>query len=107
MPNMGYNAVNPMGTTMAPGTYYQGAGFGPSGVPATRYSSMYVTPSYYSTPTQTYMTRPRRGLFGGLFRRGNRQVYSTSPYTYTYATTPGTYTYGTAPGTYTYAPAPY
>jgi hypothetical protein len=98
VPGMGSNTVNPMGTTMAPGTYSSGAGLRPYGTPTTTYSSMYVTPGYYTTPTPTYVTRPRRGLFGGLFRRGNRQVYTTAPYTYTY---------GTAPGTYTYAPAPY
>ncbi len=107
VPGMGYNTVNPMGTTMAPGTYYSGAGYTPYGVPTTTYSSMYVTPGF-TTPIQTYSTVPRRGLFGGMFRR-NRQVYTTAPYTYTYGTAPSTYTYsyGTVPGTYTYTQAPY
>ncbi len=112
-PGMTYSSVNPMGTTMAPGTIYQGAGAGTYWrTPTTTYSSMYVAPGYttptqpyYTTPTQMYPVRQRRGLFGGLFRRRNRQVYSTVPSGYTYGTTPSTYTY--APGTYTYAPAPY
>lgn len=101
MPGMGYSTA----TTMAPGTYYQG------GVPA-GYSSMYVAPGYTTAAptyytTQTYPVRQRRGLFGGLFRRRNAQVYTTAPYGYTYGTAPGTYTYTAAPGAYTYAPAPY
>jgi hypothetical protein len=103
----GINAVNPMGTTMPIGSYYSGAGVGSYGmVPGTTtYSSRYVTPgyttptqTYYTTPAQTYPVRQRRGLFGGLFRRRNLQVYTTAP---------AGYTYGMAPGTYTYAPAPY
>jgi hypothetical protein len=95
------------GMTRAPVTYYQGATVGTYGMtPTTTYSSMYVTPgyttpaqTYYTTPAQTYPVRQRRGLFGGLFQRRNRQVYWTAPagYTYTYVTTPGTYTYSPAP----------
>ena len=96
------------GMTMAPGTYYQSTTAGTYGMmPMTTYSSRYVTPgyttanqTYYAAPTQTYATPQRRGLFGGLFRRRNRQVYTTAPAGYTYGTVPGTYTY-------TYAPAPY
>jgi len=102
----GLNAVNPMATTMPIGSYTSGAGVGPTGMlPGTTYSSRYVTPgytnagqTYYTTPTQTYPVRQRRGLFGGMFRRRNRQVYTTAP---------TTYTYGTVPGTYSYVPAPY
>jgi hypothetical protein len=99
----GYNSVNPMGTTMTPGSNYAGT----AGVPyttgaTTGYSSMYVTPGYYTTQPQTYQVQQRRGLFGGLFRRRNRVVYSTSPYGYNatgYTTVPttGTYTYSTSP----------
>lgn len=108
MPGMtGYNSVNPMATTMAPGYYYAGT----AGMPyATRgYNSMYVTPgNYYVTQPGTYPVRQRRGLLGGLFRRRNRvaypaTTYGTTPYGYT---TYGTTTY-TAPTTYTYTTAPY
>ena len=106
-PGMNYTSVNPMGVTMAPGSYY-------SGLPVTTYRSMYVTPGYvpanqtyyYTNSGGTYVPQRRRGLFGGLFGR-RRQVYSTAPYGYTYGTAPVTYTYGTAPTTYTYVPAPY
>jgi hypothetical protein len=109
MPGMaGYNSVNPMATTMAPGYYYAGTAGMPyaAGAP-TRYSSMYVTPGY-STAPQTYTVQQRRGLFGGMFRRRNRvaypaTTYGTAPYGYT---TYGTTTY-TAPGTYTYSTSPY
>jgi hypothetical protein len=104
--------------------------YGYSGYPAGTYgySSMYVAPgtnygyNYGAAPTY----RPaRRGLFGGLFGRRNRQIYTAGPSGYTYGTSPygstagttpyGT-TYGAAPstygsgmttGTYTYGPAPY
>jgi len=87
MPGMGYNSVNPMGTTMPAGSYYQGAGPG-----------NYVAPAYGAQ----YPVRQRRGLFGGMFRRRNRQVYTTAPYG---AMAPSTYSYAPAPTTYTYAPA--
>jgi biotin carboxyl carrier protein len=107
LPGTNYTYVNPMGVTPAPGYYYSGQPGGLFGR-RTTYSSMYVTPGttvtpgqtyYYTTPTQTYVTRPRRGLFGGLFRR-NRQVYTSAPYGYTYSSAPGTYYYTTTPGTY-------
>lgn len=126
MPGMaGYNSVNPMGTTMAPGYYYAGTAGMPDAAGATTgYSNTYVSPNYYS---QGYVMRPRRGLFG---RRRNRVVYTASPYAtpyygnttygsnngmtyngysngwsspgynttgYTTVTTPGTYYYTTAP----------
>jgi hypothetical protein len=82
------------------------------------YSSMYVAPGTgYGYPTAAPNYRPaRRGLFGGLFGRRNRQVYATSPYGYTYGAAPYGYTtsvtpyspgYVTAPGTYTYGMTPY
>src|SRR5579883_135414 len=82
------------------------------------YSSMYVAPgSGYGYGTAAPIYRPaRRGLFGGLFGRRNRQVYATSPYGYTYGAAPSGTTYGaapytsgyvTTPGTYTYGTAPY
>jgi hypothetical protein len=78
------------------------------------YSSMYVTPGSgygYGTAAPTYGTA-RRGLFGGLFGRRNRQVYSVGPSGYTYGTSPYGYTYGTSPygytaGTTTYGATPY
>jgi len=124
MPGMaGYNAVNPMATTMAPSYYYAGTG----GMPYATYntpgsSSGYVTPGYYGTQVQNYTVRPRRGLFG----RRNRVVYPASPYGNTYGTSPygyntygnttyspygyssySTTTYSTVPGTYYYRTAPY
>jgi hypothetical protein len=123
MPGMaGYNAVNPMATTMAPGYYYAGTGGMPYATYNTPgYSSMYVTPGYYPTQVQNYTVRPRRGLFG----RRNRVVYPASPYGTTYGSSPygyntygsttyspygystnSTTTYSTVPGTYTYSPAP-
>ena len=104
VPGTGYSSVNPMGTTMAPGTYTQGAAI--ASTPATWAPSTYTTTGYYS-PVQTYPVRQRRGLFGGMFGRRNRQVYSTGVPAYSYGTAPGTYTYTPAPGTYTYAPSPY
>jgi hypothetical protein len=120
MPGMsGYNSVNPMATTMAPGYYYAGT----AGMPSTTYNSPgYVTPGYYGTQTGPYVVQ-RRGLFG----RRNRIVYPASPYgsttygtspsgyttygTPTYSTTPGAYTYGTTtystPVRYTYGAYPY
>jgi hypothetical protein len=91
MPGMqGYNAVNPMATTMAPSYYYAGT----AGMPA----------ATYGTQTGPYVVQ-RRGLFG----RRNRVVYPASPYGYsTYGTTPGGYspyqatTYYTRPNVYTY-----
>ena len=78
------------------------------------YSSMYVAPGSgygYTTAAPNYMPA-RRGLFGGLFGRRNRQVYTagpygTAPYGYTYGAAP--YSSGTmmTPGTYTYGTAPY
>jgi hypothetical protein len=115
VPAVNQGSVNPMGTTMTPGYYYSGVPGGAYGMrPANTYNSMYVTPGYanpgqnyyYTNPAQTYVTRPRRGLFGGLFGR-RRQAYATVANGYTYGTAPGTYYYSTAPGTYTYAPAPY
>jgi len=124
MPGMaGYNAVNPMATTMAPSYYYAGTG----GMPYATYntpgsSSGYVTPGYYGTQVQNYTVRPRRGLFG----RRNRVVYPASPYGNAYGTSPYGYntygnttyspygyssysntTYSTVPGTYYYRTAPY
>jgi hypothetical protein len=115
MPGMaGYNSVNPMGTTMAPGYYYAGTAGMPYATGATTgYSSMYVAPGYYSTQPQTYTVQQRRGLFGGLFRRRNRVVYSSGPYGTTYGTAPSGYTTtsgyypATTPGTYYYTPSPY
>jgi hypothetical protein len=120
MPGMsGYNSVNPMATTMAPGYYYAGT----AGMPSTTYNSPgYVTPGYYGTQTGPYVVQ-RRGLFG----RRNRIVYPASPYGYTtyganpsgyttygtttYYTTPGAYTYGTTmystPVRYSYGAYPY
>jgi hypothetical protein len=100
MPGMaGYNSVNPMGTTMAPGYYYAGT----AGMPYATYNTPgSVTPGYYGTQTSPYVVQ-RRGLFG----RRNRVVYPASPYgTTTYGTSPsgyttyGTTTYYTTPGTY-------
>ncbi len=110
MPGMaGYNSVNPMGTTMTPGYYYAGTAGMPYTTGATTgYSSMYVTPGYYTTQPQTYSVQQRRGLFGGMFRRRNRVVYSSSPYgTYPYGYTTTGYTTYTTPGTYTYSTSPY
>lgn len=110
LPGTNYTYVNPMGATSMPGSYYPAR---PGGLFGRRntYSSMYVTPTtvnpgqnyYYTMPTQTYMAQPRRGLFGGLFRR-NRQAYTTAPYGNTYNTAPATYYYTTTPGTYYYPP---
>jgi hypothetical protein len=110
MPNMaGYNSVNPMATTMAPGYYYAGtAGMPYATYSNPGYSSGYVYPGYNTTTYQTYNVRPRRGLFG----RRNRVAYPVSPYGYntysngysspygysSYATT----TYYSAPGGYGY-----
>lgn len=128
MPGMaGYNSVNPMATTMAPGYYYAGTAGLPYGTSAsTGYSTTYVAPNY---DTQGYVVRPRRGLFG--MRRRNRVVYTTSPYgtnsygntTYGYNngmtsngygngwSSPGYNTTGyttvTTPGSYYYTTAPY
>jgi len=125
MPGMGgYNSVNPMATTMAPGYYYAGtagmpyatynqgySGTSPYGYgPTTAYPGTYMSPGYNATG----YTVQRRGLFG----RRNRIVYPASPYRYsTYGTTtysnyPGTSGYGTttyysAPTTYTYGTYPY
>jgi hypothetical protein len=117
MPGMtGYNSVNPMGTTMAPGYYYAGT----AGTPYTTSTPAYGTNGY--STAQPYMVQ-RRGLFG----RRNRIVYPASPYgattyqtapsayttygTTTYSTTPGVYNYGnsnyTTPGTYRYGAYPY
>jgi len=102
MPGMtGYNSVNPMSTTMAPGYYYAGT----AGTPYATYSTpRYTTPGNYST--QPYVVQ-RRGLFG----RRNRIVYPASPYGYTtYSNAPsgyttyGTTTYYSTPGAYSYGP---
>jgi hypothetical protein len=123
MPGMaGYNAVNPMATTMAPSYYYAGTGGMPYATYNTPgYSSMYGTPGYYNTQGRSYTFQPRRGLFG----RRNRVVYPASPYgTTTYSpygyspyanttyspygySTYSTTTYSTVPGTYTYRTSPY
>jgi hypothetical protein len=123
MPGMaGYNAVNPMATTMAPGYYYAGTGGTPYATyNTTAYSPNYVTPGSYGTQVQNYTARPRRGLFG--FGRRNRVVYPASPYGSNYGTSPygynaygnttyspygystySTTTYSTVPGTYRTAP---
>ncbi len=129
MPGMaGYNSVNPMATTMAPGYYYAGtAGLPYATGASTGYSTTYVAPNYY---TQGYVPQSRRGLFG--LRRRNRVVYTTSPYgtnyysntTYGYNngmtynngygngwSSPGYNTTGyttvTTPGSYYYTTAPY
>jgi hypothetical protein len=124
MPGMaGYNAVNPMATTMAPGYYYAGtAGMPYATYNTPGYSSMYVTPGAYNTQVQPYAVRPRRGLFG----RRNRVAYPASPYGSSYGTSPygyntygnttyspygnstySTTTYSSFPGTTTYSTAPY
>jgi len=121
MPGMaGYNSVNPMATTMAPGYYYAGTGGMPYATNnTTGYSPNYVTPGSYGTQVQNYTARPRRGLFG----RRNRVTYPASPYGNTYGTSPygyntygnttyspygyssySTTTYSTVPGTYSTAP---
>jgi len=66
---------------------------------------MYVNPGY-TTTTQTYVPAQRRGVFGGIFRGRNRQVYGTAPYGTTYSTVPYGTTYGTTPGYYTYGAVP-
>ncbi|MHB1562294.1 MAG: hypothetical protein ACYC61_33045, partial [Isosphaeraceae bacterium] len=88
MPGMaGYNSINPMATTMAPGYYYAGTAGMPYATGAsTGYSNTYVAPNYY---TPGYVAQPRRGLFG--MRRRNRVVYTTSPYGTNYY---GNTTYG-------------
>jgi len=105
MPGMaGYNNVNPMGTTMAPGYYYAGT----AGTPYTTYNTPgYGNTGYYST--QPYAVQ-RRGLFG----RRNRITYPASPYGYTtYQSAPsayttyGTTTYYTTPGVYSYGNSTY
>jgi hypothetical protein len=101
MPGMaGYNTVNPMPTTMAPGYYYAGTGGMPYATYNTpgSYSSGNVTPGYYNTQAQTYPIQPRRGLFG--FGRRNRMVYPASPYGTTTNSPYGYSTYGTT----TYSP---
>ncbi len=119
MPGMGtYNAVNPMGTTMAPGYYYAGtAGLPYATYNAPGYSGNNVMPYAYGATTAyptTYMapryTPTRRGLFG----RRNRVVYPASPYGYnnSYGSYPSGYTtYSsttyTTPGSYTAGPYPY
>jgi hypothetical protein len=114
-----------------PGTVTSGYSTYPTGTYG--YSSMYVAPGSgygYGTATPTNSTA-RRGLFGGLFGRRNRQVYSVGPSGYTYGRSPygsspygsspygytaGNTTYGatpyssgyvTTPGSYTYGAAPY
>jgi hypothetical protein len=132
MPGMtGYNDINPMATTMAPGYYYAGTG----GMPYATYntpgyssmyvtpgsyntqvppSSMYVTPGSYNTQVPPYAVRPRRDLVGS--GRRNRVVYPASPYGSGYGTSPYGYnTYGNTPyspygystyGTTTYSTVP-
>jgi hypothetical protein len=111
MPGMrGYNSVNPMATTMAPGYYYAGT----AGTPyaTTGYAPMSTTPGYYTTQPYGYTVPQRRGLFGGLFRR-NRVTYPVTNYGNPYGTTPYGYTtytnttYYAAPGTYVYSGSPY
>jgi hypothetical protein len=115
MPGMaGFNSVNPMGTTMAPGYYYAGTG----GMPYATSNTAGYTPTNGNTGSYTRqpfgnMFQQRRGLFGGLFRRRNRVSYpattfgsplGTTPYGYTtYSNT----TYYTAPGSYVYGSSPY
>jgi hypothetical protein len=137
VPNRGYSSyyvpgAQPAQTPVTPMTdipYYNsfyGAGrvqpgMGTSGyyssmyvVPGSGYSSMYVAPGTgygYTTAAPTYMPA-RRGLFGGLFGRRNRQVYTagpygTAPYGYTYGAAPYSSGSVTMPGTYTYGTAPY
>jgi hypothetical protein len=115
MPGMaGYNSVNPMATTMAPGYYYAGT----AGMPYATYNTPGYAPTYGNTAyytTQPYgsTVQQRRGLFGGLFRRRNRVTYPATTYGSPYGTTPYGYsgytttTYYTAPGTYTYGSYPY
>lgn len=115
MPGMGgYNSVNPMGTTMAPGYYYAGsaglpyATYNTPGNPAgtampyaygatTAYPTTYMNRGYGGAPAQGY-SMPRRGLFG----RRNRVVYPASPYgsNNNYGSYPSGYTTYGAPGTY-------
>lgn len=116
MPGMGgYNGVNPMGTTMAPGYYYAGTagmpyatynsqGTNGGGMPyqygaTTAYPRSYITPGYNGTQIQGY-TYQRRGLFG----RRNRIVYpANSPGNAygSYSASPNGYsTYGAAPSGY-------
>ena len=104
----GYNSVNPMATTMTPGSYYPGTtGTTYATGATTGYSSMYVTPGYYTTQPQTYTVQQRRGLFGGMFRRRNRVAYPASPYvTSPYGYTTTGYTTATAPVTYYYTTTP-
>jgi len=109
MPGMGgYNAVNPMGTTMAPFYYYARTAGMPYatynssaynnavGAPmtygaTTAYPSAVMSPGYNATQIQPYGYQ-RRGLFG---RR--RVSYPASPYSYP---TSGYSTYGST-GYYT------
>ena len=81
--------------------YYAGTAGTPYARGATTgYSSMYVTPGYYTTQPGTYAVQQRRGLFGGIFRRRNRVVYPSTPYGYTtsgYNTYSGPVTYTTSP----------
>jgi hypothetical protein len=115
MPGMaGYNSVNPMATTMAPGYYYAGTGGMPYATYNTPgYAPTYSTTGYYPTQPYGYTAQPRRGLFGGMFRRRNRVTYPATTYGYPYGTTPSGYTtysnttYYTAPGTYVYGASPY
>jgi hypothetical protein len=110
MPGMtGYNSVNPMATTMAPGYYYAGTAgmpYATYGTPA--YSSGLGYPGYNTMPVQNFSGRMRRGLFG----RRNRVAYPAVPYGYnTYGnaysspysySTYGTTTYYSAPASYSY-----
>jgi hypothetical protein len=114
MPGMaGYNAVNPMATTLAPGYNYAGtAGMPYATGTTTGNSPAYGAPGYYTMQPQTYPVRQRRGLFG--FWRRNRVAYPASPSgAMTYGTTPsgyatyGTTTYYSTPATYTYRTSPY
>jgi hypothetical protein len=104
----GYNSVNPMATTMTPGSFYPGTtGTTYATGATTGYSSMYVTPGYYTTQPQTYTVQQRRGLLGGMFRRRNRVAYPASPYvTSPYGYTTTGYTTATAPVTYYYTTTP-
>jgi hypothetical protein len=115
MPGMaGYNSVNPMATTMAPGYYYAGtAGMPYATGTTTGYAPTYGNTGYYTAQPYGYTVPQRRGLFGGLFRRRNRVAYPATTLTNPFGSSPAGYsgyyttTYTTAPGTYYYSTSPY
>jgi hypothetical protein len=114
MPGMaGYNSVNPMATTMAPGYYYAGTAGMPSAAGTTTgYAPAYGNAGLFNRPFGNTMPQ-RRGLFGGLFRRRNRVAYPATTFTSPFGMSPSGYsgytttTYTTAPGTYYYGTSPY